>query len=222
MADDLQKSGASQTAAKAGSLWGEVGPVVVFIVVYNVLLNTPPLFDGLISKETAIYWATGALIIAVGIVIAVKLLQGEKIPPLMIVTSVLVFAFGTAGIVFQSKTFIFMKPTIINTLYAAVLFGGLAVGRNIWKILLQHSFQLPDFVWRILAIRWGLFFIFLAVLNEVIWRNFSEAFWANMKLANFPITMAFFLANAPLTLKYLDKTDEEAELIRAGTAPDTE
>lgn len=216
MTEQTAPSGAQTTAAKAGGLWGEIGPVVVFIVVYNVLLNIPPMFDGLISKETAIYWATGALMIAVGAVITIKLLRGEKIPPFMIVSSALIGVFGTAGIVFQSKTFIFMKPTIINLLYAAVLFGGLAVGRNVWKMLLQHSFKLPDFVWKTLAIRWGLFFIFLAILNEVIWRNFSEAFWANMKLANMPITMLFFLANAPITLKYLDKTEEEAELIRSG------
>ncbi|MEO0721136.1 MAG: septation protein IspZ, partial [Pseudomonadota bacterium] len=117
--------------------------------------------------------------------------------------------FGAVGILWQSKTFLFVKPTIVNLLYAAVIFGGLAVGRNIWKMLFKNVFDLPDFAWRTLAIRWGLFFIGMAIWNEFLWRNFSEATWANWKLGNFAIVLIFGALNTPYTLKHLQDSDEK-------------
>ena len=118
--------------------------------------------------------------------------------------------FGTLGIVFQSKLFLFLKPTIINLLLAGLIFGGLAVGRNIWKMLFHDVFDLPDFAWRTLAIRWGGFFVAMAIWNEILWRNFSEATWANWKLGNIAISMVFAMANLPYTLKHLRPEKEDS------------
>lgn len=122
----------SDATAKAGSIWTELGPTLAFIGIYNVMLRFPE-GEGLFTKDTALYWATGVLIVFTAFVIIQKLIRGERIPPFLIVSSALIGAFGTAGILLQSKLFLFIKPTIINLLYAGVIFGGLAVGRNIWK-----------------------------------------------------------------------------------------
>ncbi|MEL6474678.1 MAG: septation protein IspZ [Pseudomonadota bacterium] len=202
------KSGAATAADKAGSLWGEVGPAIAFVVIYNVMLRLPS-GDGLFTSDTALYWATGVLMVATGAVIATKLLRGEKVPPFLLISSAVIGVFGAVGILWQSKTFLFVKPTIVNLLYAAVIFGGLAVGRNIWKMLFKNVFDLPDFAWRTLAIRWGLFFVGMAIWNEFLWRNFSEATWANWKLGNFAIVLIFGALNTPYTLKHLQDSDEK-------------
>ncbi|MAN47314.1 MAG: septation protein A [Alphaproteobacteria bacterium] len=197
-------------AGKAGGIWTELGPTLAFIVIYNVMLRFPD-GGGLFTKSTALYWATGILIIATLGVVIMKLVRGEKIPPFLIISSLLIGSFGTVGILLQSKLFLFIKPTIINLLYAGVIFGGLAVGRNIWKMLFNSLFDLPDFAWKTLAIRWGLYFIAMAIWNEVLWRNFSEATWANWKLGNLVLGFLFALANTPYTLKHLRNTEEEQD-----------
>jgi intracellular septation protein len=197
----------SDATAKAGSIWTELGPTLAFICIYNVMLRFPE-GDGLFTKDTALYWATGVLIVATLFVVAQKLFRRERIPPFLIVSSVLIGAFGTAGILFQSKLFLFIKPTIFNLLYAGVICGGRAVGRNIWKMLFHTVFNLPDHAWRTLAIRWGLYFVAMAVWNEFLWRNFSEATWANWKLGNIVIGVLFALANTPYTLKHMRQPEQ--------------
>ncbi|MEO1100604.1 MAG: septation protein IspZ [Pseudomonadota bacterium] len=202
------KSGAATAADKAGSLWGELGPAIAFVVIYNVMLRLPE-GDGLFTSDTALYWATGVLMIATTAVIILKMIRGEKVPPFLLISTAVIGTFGAIGIIWQSKTFLFVKPTIVNLLYAGVIFGGLAVGRNIWKMLFQSVFSLPDFAWKTLAIRWGLFFIGMALWNEFLWRNFTEATWANWKLGNFVIVLAFGLLNTPYTLKHLQTPEDE-------------
>ena len=201
-----QSADVGEAAAKAGSIWTEIGPTLAFIIIYNVMLRFPE-GDGLFTKDTALYWATGVLIIATFVVIGQKLLKKERIPPFLLVSSLLIGSFGTAGILLQSKLFLFIKPTIINLLYAGVIFGGLAVGRNIWKMLFHSVFDLPDHAWKTLAIRWGLYFVAMAIWNEFLWRNFSEATWANWKLGNIVIGVLFAVANVPYTLKHMRQSE---------------
>ena len=192
----------NDSVKKAGSIWSELGPTLGFILIYNVLLRFPE-GDGLLTKDTALYWATGALIVMTFAVVVHRIINRQKIPPFLLVSSALIGSFGIAGILLQSKIFLFVKPTIINLIYASVIFGGLAVGRNIWKMLFHTIFELPDFAWKTLAIRWGLFFIAMAIWNEFLWRSFTEATWANWKLGNIVITFLFALANTPYTLKHM-------------------
>lgn len=202
------KISGTQTAGKAGNLWSEVGPAVAFVVVYNVLLRFPE--TGLVSKATALYWATGVLIVAALAVIGAKLVRKQKIPPFMLISTTVIGVFGTIGILLQSKTFLFVKPTIVNLLYAAIIFGGLAVGRNIWKMFFQSVFDLPNHAWRTLAIRWGVFFVAMALWNEYLWRFHSEEVWANWKLGNIAIVMAFGALNIPYTMKHWGKPEPGA------------
>lgn len=202
------KSGAATAADKAGSLWGELGPAVAFVVIYNVMLRLPE-GDGLFSSDTALYWATGVLMVATGAVVVLKLVRGERVPPFLLISSAIIGTFGSLGILLQSKTFLFVKPTIVNFLFSAVIFGGLAVGRNIWQMMFNSVFNLPDFAWRTLAIRWGLFFAAMGLWNLVLWQSFSEEVWANWRLGNVFVTFVFAAANTPYTLKHLETSEDD-------------
>lgn len=193
--------------ARANGIWTELGPTLAFILVYNVLLRFPE--ERLFSKENALYWATGILIVATLGVVAMKIVRKQRIPPFLIISSGLIGLFGTLGIVFHSKIFLFMKPTIINLLLAGMIFGGLAVGRNVWKMLFHELFDMADEAWRTIAIRWGLYFVAMAGWNEFLWRTFSEATWANWKLGNIVIGFVFALANAPFMMKHMRQPEQE-------------
>lgn len=209
--NDTSEQKTEQTSTRnTGNVWAELGPTLVFVLIYNILLRFPE-GDGLLTKDTALYWATGALIVMTIGVIIQKLLSKQRIPPFLILSSVLIGTFGTIGIVLQSKTFLFIKPTIINLLFAGVIFGGLAVGRNVWKMFFDGAFQLPDFAWRTLAIRWGLYFVALAIWNIVLWQFFSEETWANWRLGNMAIGFVFALANVPYTLKHMISSEDKDE-----------
>lgn len=200
----------SKSAPKSGSIWTELGPVLAFIIVYNVMLRFPE-GEGLFTKDNALYWATGLLIVATVAVIISRLVRKQKIPPFLIISSLLIGTFGMAGIIWQSKLIFFIKPTVMNLIYAGMIFGGLAVGRNVWKMLFNSVFNMPDFAWKTMAIRWGLFFIAMAGWNEFLWRTFSEATWANWKLGNIVISLAFALANTPYMLKHMVPAEDETE-----------
>ena len=98
------------------------------------------------------------------------------------ITAVLVLVFGGLTLYLHDKTFIKMKPTIIYAIFALVLAGGALTGRNFIKLLFDHVFHLPEDCWRTLTWRWVAFFLVMAVLNEIVWRNFSDEFWAGFKL----------------------------------------
>jgi len=204
----LDKTAADKGAAKAKSAKGgaaqvliDFGPVALFMLAYNLAHRATP--DQAIYVATAIFMA--ATLVALGYAFFVQ----KRVPPMLIVTAVVVGVFGGLTMTLHDPVFIKMKPTVTNLLFAAAIFGGLIFKQNVWKILLDGSFDLPDRIWNILAIRYGFFFIFLAGLNEFIWRNFSEAFWANFKfLGVMTITLIFAAANVPIALKNM-KTEEE-------------
>ena len=111
--------------------------------------------------------------------------------------------FGTLTLWLQDEVFIKMKPTIVNGLFAAVLLGGLAFGKPLLGYVFDQAFKLDNEGWRKLTLRWGLFFVFLAVLNEVVWRLFSTDFWVAFKVwGTMPITIAFMLAQFPLLKRH--------------------
>ena len=206
---ETKSSGTAVAADKAGGLWGELGPVLAFIVIYNVMLHLPN-ETGLFSADTALYWATGVLIAATSFVIGFKLVKKQPISPMLIFSTSLIVAFGTLGILLQSKAFILHKPTLINLLFASLIFGGLATGRNLWQMMMDSLFDLPDFAWRTLAIRWGLYFVAMALWNEFLVWNYSEEVWANWRLGNLVFGFIFMVANTPYMLKHLRDEDAKA------------
>lgn len=192
---------AKETAAGGAKILVEVGPIAIFMIAYNVANRMAP--------DDAIFIATGVFIVSTLAALAWAWLKDKRVPPMLLVSGVLVTFFGGLTLALHDALFIKIKPTIVNLLYAGVILGSVFVGRNVWKMLFAAAFTLPDRVWNILAVRWGLWFVFLAVLNEVVWRNTSEAFWANFKFWGvLPLTLAFAMANVPITLKHQGKADD--------------
>jgi intracellular septation protein len=101
-----------------------------------------------------------------------------------------------------------MKPTIINLLFAGVLLGGLLTGRPLLKLLFGEAFNLTEEGWRKLTLRWMVFFVVMAVLNEIVWRNFSEAAWVNFKVFGIlPLTLIFAMSQIGLIKRYEPKAE---------------
>lgn len=234
------KSGAGTVADKGGQIWGDLVPVVGFVVVYNALRLAK--LDGLFSPENALYWATGLLIVLTVGTVVVKMARGQGVPLFLLFSSAIVGGFGLLGIVLQEKSFIYIKPTIQQLFLALLIFGSLLMGKNIWKVMFSGIFNLPDHAWRVLAMRWGGYFVAMALWNEYLWRMYvpgfdaplnmlgvtlapagsyeflgltfgakdAEDIWANWKLGNMGITLVFAMANVPFTMKHL-RPDEAAQ-----------
>lgn len=166
----------------------EVGPLVVFF-----LANT---HYGIFTA-TAAFMA--AMILSVGTMYAIV----RHVPTLPLATGVFVLVFGGLTLALNDEIFIKLKPTIVNTLFAAILAGGMLLGKPLLRSLLDAMIPLDQQGWRILTWRWAGFFLFLAVVNELVWRNFDTDTWVNFKVFGImPITIAFSLAQLPLIRRH--------------------
>ena len=130
-----------------------------------------------------------------------------------LVSGVVVFVFGALTLYLQDDVFIKMKPTIVNTLFGGVLLGGLFFGRSLLGYVFESAFRLDAEGWRKLTLRWGLFFLFLALVNEIVWRSFPTDTWVAFKLWVFiPATFVFVMANVPMLMRHglaLEESKEE-------------
>jgi intracellular septation protein len=202
------------TAKAGGQLLIELGPIVTFVAGYNIIKRLPAehgvfgLFGG--GPQDAIYYATGIFMLATALAVAFTYFRTGKVPPVLIVVGVLVLGFGALTFAFRDPTFIKVKPSIVNGFYAIAILGSLAIKQNVWKLLFRHTFELPDRIWDVLALRWGLFFILMAGLNIYIWLNFSEEFWVNTRpVVAFALVFGFMVANLPLTLKWIGRNNDD-------------
>jgi intracellular septation protein len=166
----------------------EFGPLAVFFIA-NYLYD--------------LQVATAALMVATVFSLVASRILLKKIPVMPLITGAVVLVFGGLTLLLKDDTFIKMKPTIVNAIMASVLIGGLLFKRPLIKIVLGEVLQLQDEGWRKLTARWAGFFVFLAILNEIVWRNFSSDFWVTFKTFGvMPLTMLFMLAQIGLIEKY--------------------
>tara|TARA_A100001037_G_C15151387_1_gene639495 strand:- start:4529 stop:5107 length:579 start_codon:yes stop_codon:yes gene_type:complete len=171
----------------------EMGPLVIFFAVNAI---------------HGIFAATGVFMIAIVLSLAIAYAAARHIPTLPLVSGLIVLIFGGLTLYLQNETFIKLKPTIVNLLFASVIFGGLLFGKNYVKSLLGTMVELKEEGWRQLAVRWGLFFVAMAIVNEVVWRNFSTDTWVTFKVFGFlPLTVVFALAQTPLMNRYAEQGD---------------
>ena len=169
----------------------DFGPLLVFFVIYfnsgqNLKLAIPP------------------FIIATIIALLIIYILEKRIPMVPLTSGILITLFGGLTLYFDNKIFFYMKPTIINILFAGVLFfGKYFTKKSLLKILFQNSLNIKDEGWEKLNYRWICFFIFVAILNEIVWRNQSEVFWVNFKVWGLlPISFVFAASQVPLINKY--------------------
>ena len=130
---EVNENAGAKVSEGAAGLWGELWPVLSFLVVYNVMRRFPE-GDGWFTPDTALYWATGILMLGMSFEVGKRLLRKEKISPLLLMSTGMVVVFGILGIVF-GKGFLLHKPTVINLTFASIIFGGLMTGRNLWRIM---------------------------------------------------------------------------------------
>ncbi len=175
----------------------EMGPLVLFFFA---------------NAKFGIYTATGVLMVAVVAALAASWLLTRHVPIMPLVTAVAVLVFGALTFIFQDELFIKMKPTIVNSIFGAVLLVGLAMGKPLLPVMLDSMMRLTDTGWRILTLRWGLFFFVLAGVNELVWRTQTTDFWVSFKVfGTMPLTIVFALAQVPLIMKHELKDEDEPE-----------
>ena len=172
-------------------IMADFGPLLIFFIIY-------------FNNENNLKVAIPPFVIATLISLIVIYFLERKIPMVALTGGVLITFFGGLTLYFDNKIFFYMKPTIINLLFAGVLFfGKFFTKRPLLKIFFQNAFDLEDEGWKKLNYRWISFFIFVAILNEIVWRTQSEVFWVNFKVWGLlPISFIFAASQFPLINKY--------------------
>tara|TARA_B100002052_G_C15728255_1_gene527426 strand:- start:131 stop:676 length:546 start_codon:yes stop_codon:yes gene_type:complete len=169
----------------------DFGPLLIFFTIYyksgnNLRIAIPPLIISTLIAVVAVYFIE------------------KKIPYIPLIGATLISIFGGLSLYFNDPIFLYIKPTIINIIFAlTLLIGNIFFKVNFLKFFFKNAFQLNDVGWAKLNNRWAFFFLFLAILNELIWRTQSEAMWVNFKVWGIiPLTFIFTALQLPLIKKY--------------------
>lgn len=181
----------------------ELGPLMVFFFANARGEWLVQKFPVLGDVGGPIFVATLLFMVATAIALASSWILLRTLPIMPLVSGIVVLVFGALTLWLQDDVFIKMKPTIVNTLFGVVLLGGLAFGRSLLGYVFDSAFHLDAEGWRKLTLRWGLFFLFLAIVNEVVWRNFSTDAWVTFKVWGImPITLLFTFSQMPLIMRH--------------------
>ncbi|MET3793792.1 septation protein A [Aquamicrobium terrae] len=181
----------------------ELGPLLVFFFANSRGEWLAGKFPLLADFGGPIFIATGLFMAATAIALAASWLLTRTLPVMPLVSGIVVLVFGALTLYLQDELFIKMKPTIVNTLFGVTLLGGLAFGKSLLGYVLESAFRLDAEGWRKLTLRWGVFFLFLAVVNEIVWRLFSTDFWVAFKVWGImPITILFTMSQMPLIMRH--------------------
>ncbi|MGH6817180.1 MAG: septation protein A [Methylovirgula sp.] len=196
----------------------ELGPLFLFFFAnarpklfafYGERVLPPHLLAG---ANAGLFTATAVLIPAVVIALIISYLRTKRLPVMPLVTAVLVVIFGALTLYFQDPRFIKMKPTILYAAFGIALIGGLIFKKPILEIILDNAMPLTESGWRILTLRWGIFFFALAILNEIVWRTQSTNVWVAFKFPGTVIIIFLFtMSQVPLMLRHEVKEEGAAE-----------
>jgi len=183
-----QAKSAPASPALVPKLLIELGPLLVF-------------FAG--NAAGGIYFGTAAFMVATLISLAAAWLLYHKVPIMPLVSGAIVLVFGGLTLYLRDDTFIKLKPTIVYSMFAVLLAGGFLLRKPVLELLLGPVFNMTEEGWRKLTLRWIAFFIAMAVVNELVWRNFSTDAWVSFKAFGFlPLTFLFAMAQVPLMQRY--------------------
>lgn len=191
----------------------EIGPLLIFFFCTTFgegWLAASPLLRSWFASP--IIFATAPFMVAMVLSLVISWLVFKRVAVMPLVTMVVVLLFGGLTLWLQDSTFIKIKPTIVNSLFGLTLLGGLLFGQSLLKYVFGEVYHLKPEGWQKLTVRWGLFFLLLAVLNEFAWRGSglfiadpadADKFYAGFKLwAVMPITIVFSMLQVPLLNKY--------------------
>ena len=201
----------------------DFGPLLVFLAAYFLGGRFAPTVgqwfgqDWEIGTGKEMYLAIALFMPAFAGAFVYSVWKERRIAPMLLISGLIISVMGTLTLVLQDKTFFFMKPTLVYALFASLLLGGLASGRNFLKTAFDEAVQLPDNAWRTLTIRFVIFFVAMALINEGAWRWLTrgcdisgeggecagEATWVNLKIFGFTlISMVFMGAQVPFLMKH--------------------
>lgn len=181
----------------------EMGPLMVFFFANARGQWLIERFPVLANIGGPIFIATALFMAATVLALLVSWILIRSLPIMPLISGIVVLVFGSLTLWLHDENFIKMKPTIINALFGVILLGGLYFGKSLLGYVFDSAFKLNAEGWRKLTMRWGIFFLFLAVLNEAVWRSFSTDFWVAFKVwGTMPITLLFTFAQMPLVMKY--------------------
>ncbi len=187
----------------------EMGPLILFFVAnarpaYFTPLIGPLLPQDMSADHVGIFSATAVFMLATIAALIANYALERRLPIMPLVSGVIVVSFGAMTLWLNDDLFIKLKPTIVNSLFGAILLGGLFVfDKPLLPVIFGSVFQLDDAGWRKLTFRWGVFFFVLAAINEIVWRTQSTDFWVSFKVFGMtPITLAFALAQTRLIMKH--------------------
>jgi intracellular septation protein len=179
--------------------------VVYFLVKSGVLPLAPP--------DKAIMPATVAIVVGSVLALSIGYLVERRVAWIPLVAGGAAVVFGGLTLVFKDPRFLYMKPTIMNVLFAAVMFGGVIMRKNPLKSLFQDTIRMTDAGWRKLTVRYGAFFLCVAVLNEIVWRTQPESVWVLFRMPGLLILpVVFSISQVPSILKEMKALEAAAEL----------
>jgi len=177
----------------------ELGPLALFFIVY---------------AKAGIFVATSVMMVTVLATLIVSWIKLGRLPLMPLVTATIVVVFGSLGLLFHNETLIKIKPTALYLMFAGALFFGLIAKRPILRIMFDGALNLDEEGWRRLTWRWACFFLFLAVLNEAIWRTQTTDVWVTFKSFGFlPLTLGFALAQTRLIMKHESRENAPEEAL---------
>ena len=169
----------------------DFGPLLIFFTIYyksgnNLSVAIPPLIIATIVAVVVVYFIE------------------KKIPYVPLIGGIVISLFGGLTLYFNNPVFLYMKPTIINVIFAIMLVSGkIFFNKNFLKFFFKTAFQLDEIGWDKLNFRWAYFFIFLALVNEIVWRTQPEATWVNFKVwGMLPLTFVFTAFQIPMINKH--------------------
>lgn len=192
----------------------ELGPLVIFFFINARGASLMESFPALAGFREPIFLATAVFMVAISISLVVSRVYLGKLPIMPMVSGVVVLFFGGLTLWLQDDLFIKIKPTIVNMLFATVLLGGLwGFKLSLLSYVFDDAFKLTQEGWRILTLRWGLFFVVLAIINEVVWRTQTTDFWVAFKVWGvMPLTFVFTMLQVPVMTRHAIHDEDEDEV----------
>jgi len=173
----------------------EAGPLVVFFIV---------------NAKMGIFTATGVFMVVTVLALSFSYWKLKKLPTMPLIGGAFIMVFGGLTIILEDDTFIKLKPTIVNILFSATLFTGLYLKKSFLKTVLESALSLDDEGWRIMTWRWAWFFLFLAILNEAVWRTQTTDMWVSFKVFGvMPLTLLFSFSQVPLIMRHNIETEDD-------------